>query len=93
MMKEAKQPNHVLSNKIKCPNYIKCPLCYGCRGYSTHDVSCKQCEVDRKRDICNKDLHRDDLIVQLITKDKIELKDIKFESFDKKQNKEDIISD
>lgn len=81
MIKEAKQPNHVTGNRFRCPNFKKCPLCYGCRAYSTHDLNCLECVNNKKRDICNKDLHRDDLIDKFITKDKIEFEGaITFES-------------
>lgn len=75
MIKESKQPNHVLGFKERCPKFIQCPICYGCRSYSTHDIDCEKCAVNKKRDVCNKELHRDDLIEKLISKDVIKMKE------------------
>lgn len=75
MIKEAKQPNHVLGFREKCPKFVQCPICYGCRSYSSHDIDCEKCTINRKRDICNKDLHRDDLIDKLISKNSIEFEE------------------
>ena len=47
----------VRGSKIKCINYQKCPLCYGCRRYSSIDPECRKCyEENKKFNICNKDL-------------------------------------
>lgn len=73
MIKEAKQPNHVLGKKTNCANFSQCPICYGCRSYSTSDIACEKCTVNKKRDVCNTALHRSDLIEKLISKDKIEI--------------------
>lgn len=74
MIQEPKQPNHVRGNRIKCIKFIQCPLCYGCRAYSTHDLDCLNCvEENKKKNICNKELHKDDIISKFITKNKIEI--------------------
>ena len=86
-MKEPKKPAHVLGNIIRCPRFIQCPLCYGCRAYSTANLDCKQCEANRKRNICNKDLHTDKVISQFITKNRVQLDEgAKFESSNKGGN-------
>lgn len=72
-MKESKQPNHVLGKKTNCPNFVQCPICYGCRSYSTSIIECERCTVNIKKNICNVQLHKADLIEKLITKDKIKL--------------------
>ena len=42
----------VRGSKIKCINYQKCPLCYGCRRYSSIDPECRKCyeEIDNTRE-------------------------------------------
>lgn len=82
MIQEPKQPNQVRGNRIRCPKFIQCPLCYGCRAYSTADLDCIECsEENKKKNICNTELHREDLISQFITKNKIEIdEEITFQS-------------
>lgn len=77
-----KQPNQVRGNQIECIKFIQCPLCYGCRAFSTHDLECIECSDDNhKNNICNKDLHKDDVVSKFISKDKIILEEtIYFES-------------
>lgn len=76
MINEPKQPNQVRGNRIKCPKFIQCPLCYGCRAYSSHDLDCIECvSENKKKNICNKDLHKDDVITNFITKDKIKIEE------------------
>lgn len=64
----------VRGSKIKCINYQKCPLCYGCRRYSSIDPECRKCaKEDYKFNICNKDLHKDEITARFITKEVIKL--------------------
>jgi hypothetical protein len=79
-MKEPKKPAHVLGNIIRCPRFIQCPLCYGCRAYDSANLDCKQCEDNRKRDICNVQLHTNEIVSKFITKNKLEFDEVKFES-------------
>lgn len=72
-LKEPKKPAHVLGNIIRCPRFIQCPLCYGCRAYDSANLECTQCEENRKRDICNKQLHTDEVVSRFITKNVTEL--------------------
>lgn len=67
-IKKAKTVHDVRGYQIDCVNYQKCPLCYGCRRYSSIDPECQACLINKKQNICNKDLHRDDLISKMITK-------------------------
>lgn len=78
MLKEAKQPNHVLGKKMNCPNFNQCPICYGCRSYTTTFVECEKCIANKKRDVCNTELHKSDLIEKLIRKDEIKFDKAKF---------------
>lgn len=71
MINEIKQPNHVLGNKISCPNFTQCPICYGCRSYSSSMIECEKCLENKKRDVCNTALHRSDLIEKLVSKNNI----------------------
>lgn len=60
-----------------CPDYQECPLCYGCRNYDSSYVKCQNCEEDRKKNICNRELHRPDLLARMITREKIVIKTTK----------------
>lgn len=60
----AKQPNQVRGNIIKCPNFVQCTLCYGCRNYDSRLVECRECHSDgvrpgqkRNFNVCNKEIH------------------------------------
>ena len=59
--------------KSNCIKYEKCPFCFGCRAYSTHDLDCQECAKEKKN-ICNTKKHRHDLINKMITKTKINVK-------------------
>ena len=65
---QAKQPNQVRGNKIHCPNYVQCTLCYGCRNYDSRIAECRQCfeegNTGQKRNfnVCNKDLHTEEAL-------------------------------
>lgn len=80
-IKEPKKPSHVLGNQIKCLKFSQCPLCYGCRSYSSSDLDCIKCTEDSKKNICNTTLHKSDLINNFITKTNIKFDEpIHFES-------------
>lgn len=75
-----KQYSSVRGNKIKCINYTGCPVCYGCRAYDSRDPECYECKqedliLNKKFNICNKDLHESWKINKLISKNKIEIND------------------
>lgn len=60
----AKQPNQVRGNIIKCPNFVQCTLCYGCRNFDSRIIECRYCLEDgvrqgqnRNFNVCNKELH------------------------------------
>ena len=65
---QAKQPNQVRGNKIHCPNYVQCTLCYGCRNYDSRITECRQCFEEgnngqkRNFNVCNKDLHTEEAL-------------------------------
>lgn len=82
---KAKQPNMVRGNRINCPNFVMCPLCYGCRSYSSHDLNCRECEKEnKKKNICNIELHKSDVVAKFITRNKIEIEEsITFKSEEK----------
>ena len=80
-MMKSKQPADVLGNQIKCPNFNQCPLCYGCRNFSTSDLNCLQCLKNKKKNICDTKKHNNNLISNFITKNKINIKEkINFKS-------------
>lgn len=71
-VKKAKTVHDVRGSKINCLNFIKCPLCYGCRNYNSQDPDCQIClSENKKMNLCNTQLHRSDLISKMITKNNI----------------------
>lgn len=76
----AKQPNQVRGNRIHCPNFVQCTLCYGCRNYDSRISECRQCLEDgyspgqkRNFNVCNKELHTEDALNKMKHTHKIEL--------------------
>ena len=80
---QAKQPNQVRGNKIHCPNYVQCTLCYGCRNYDSRITECRQCfeegNIGQKRNfnVCNKDLHTEDALNKMKHTNVIQLNNCK----------------
>ena len=64
----AKQPNQVRGNKIQCPHYVSCTICYGCRSYDSRLPECRECYEqgidgsNRNFNVCNKKLHTEDAL-------------------------------
>ena len=64
----AKQPNQVRGNKIQCPHYTGCSLCFGCRSYDSRLLECRECYEqgidgsNRNFNVCNKNLHTEDAL-------------------------------
>ena len=80
----AKQPNQVRGNKIHCPNYVQCTMCYGCRNYDSRIIECRECFEDgirkgqnRNFNVCNKQLHTEDALNRMKHTHKIKLNDCK----------------
>jgi hypothetical protein len=70
-----KDPNDVRGVKINCPMFEKCPLCYGCRAFNPAYEECRTCEVDnKKKNVCNTDKHRSDLLARMITREVVVVK-------------------
>lgn len=83
-MQKQKTPEDVRGYRIKCINYVKCPLCYGCRNYNIQDPECLRCkEQDSKINLCNIKLHRNDLIAKMVTNSTLDINhnNIQFKSF------------
>ena len=57
-----------------CVNYDGCPLCYGCRAYDPSYVKCQNCAEDMKKNVCNRELHREKLVAKMITRERIVIK-------------------
>lgn len=79
-----KQPNQVRGNIIKCPNFVQCSLCYGCRNYDSRIQECRDCYEqgirigqNRNFNICNKQLHTEEALNKMKHIHKIELKNCK----------------
>ena len=72
---------NVRGSKIKCINYQKWYLCYRCRRSSSIDPECRKCyEENKKFNICNKDLNRNDVTSKFITKENIKINKVEFKS-------------
>lgn len=81
-IKKQKTVSDVRGYKKNCINFLSCPLCYGCRRYSSIDQECEKCYRENKKyNICNKDLHKDDLIGKMISKNRITRDDISFKNY------------
>jgi hypothetical protein len=74
-MLKQKTPNDVLGVRKQCINYQMCPICYGCRNYRHDDPDCKNCAKDAKKNLCNTNSHRPELIDRMITKNVISMQD------------------
>jgi hypothetical protein len=79
-----KQPNQVRGNIIKCPNFVQCSLCYGCRNYDSRIQECRDCYEqgirvgqNRNFNVCNKQLHTEEALNKMKHTHKIELKNCK----------------
>lgn len=46
---------------FNCPEYAKCPVCFGCRNYNPSYVSCREM-CGQKKDICDTSKHKPDLL-------------------------------
>lgn len=79
-MKPQKQQSDVRGVQIKCVNFIGCPMCYGCRNYNSADPDCAECTVNRKKNICNTNTHRSDLISKMVLRNRIVVDNIEFKS-------------
>ena len=82
-IKKPKSIHDVRGSRINCVNFQSCPLCYGCRHYSSVDPECQICLAENKKlNICNKDLHRDEVTAKMISKNNVILpEDISFENW------------
>jgi hypothetical protein len=84
----AKQPNQVRGNKIHCPSFVQCTLCYGCRNYDSRFPECRQCYEEgigngnRNFNVCNKQLHTEEALNKMKHTHRIELTDCKIKEPD-----------
>ncbi len=73
-MFKTKDKNEVRGVLIGCPNFHPCPLCYGCRNYMATDIECEKClKEDKKKNICNKELHKEEILEKMIKRDNVDL--------------------
>ena len=55
-----------------CPNFIQCSFCYGCRNFDVSNEECvTHCGDDRKKNVCNKQKHRADVIAKFVHREPI----------------------
>lgn len=53
-----KTKEDALGYRIDCINYVSCPLCYGCKNYSSAIIECEKCAAENPQmNICNNNLH------------------------------------
>jgi hypothetical protein len=66
--------NTALGAEMHCPNFDPCPLCYGCRNYDSSVVKCDKCAENKKKNVCNTELHTEQaLMLMLKTRNKARL--------------------
>lgn len=71
-MMKAKVPSDVKGYDTQCPNFMQCPMCYGCRNYDPNIIKCvERCGGNMKQNVCNTQRHKEELIAKFITKEKI----------------------
>lgn len=59
--------NTPLGAKKHCPNFDPCPLCFGCRNYSSAVKRCQECyEDNKKQNICNRELHTETALSMML---------------------------
>lgn len=50
--------NDALGARNNCPNFDPCPLCFGCRNYTSYVIRCQKCKEDNQKDnLCKRDFH------------------------------------
>lgn len=87
MITKPKTPHDVYGFANNCVNYQKCPLCFGCRRFNSIDPDCRFCESqNKKQNICNTSLHRDEVTSKMITKTQIFIDELTFESYTTEEN-------
>ena len=62
-----KTPQKVAGYRISCPDYDKCPLCYGCRNYDSGSYKCVT-NCSNRYDRCDTQKHIRRLIGKLLTR-------------------------
>lgn len=73
-MMKAKSPQDVYGYQSQCPNFQQCPLCFGCRNYDISVVKCvENCGTDKKKNVCNTEKHKAELVAKFITKEAIKI--------------------
>lgn len=77
MMPHKKTRYDVWGVQHNCPNYQECPICYGCRNYDSSFYKCHNCAENTKQNVCNRKLHRADLLARMVTREVIDLREKK----------------
>lgn len=70
-----KTHHDVLGWQINCLWYKKCPLCYGCRNYDSKYLRCQKCAENKKKNICNRELHTENILNRMIAREEIVVHD------------------
>lgn len=58
---------NVAGEKFYCPEYIQCPICYGCRNYNPSLRMCREL-CKEKKDVCDMDKHQAELLGKFYAK-------------------------
>lgn len=87
-IRKPKTTHDVRGDKVGCANFQKCPLCYGCRRFSDTDPECLICmNENRKMNICNTELHKEDVVARFITRELFEFNEpITFTNLSEERN-------
>lgn len=67
-----KKPTDVKGYQMNCPDYHKCPICFGCRNYDDSNYHCVT-ECGDKSNHCDTKKHRSDLIGKLLYRKTVEI--------------------
>lgn len=62
-----KTPHDVRGFITRCPEYHKCPICYGCRNFNPSVARCLECAEEKKKNVCDTAKHQADKIAKLLS--------------------------
>lgn len=72
MINKQKTINDPLGAVNGCQWFNPCPLCYGCRNHDSNFARCQKCfDTDKKFNICNTDLHKEEILSMMIRRETI----------------------
>ena len=66
-MQKQKTPHDVRGFIERCPEYHRCPICYGCRNFNPSVARCLECAKEKKKNVCDTKKHQADKIARLLS--------------------------